>query len=565
MVMAVEDEVVGALKKSEKFRKSKKRKERINDKLAANHVYIVKDVGVDGDKSFEEETLTKMKSDNEGVERMKKKKKAAGDNKMGALMEDTNGITVEKAEKKKREREVQSNNIESHAVSQDTANDVSVDNRGYGNSTATEMLESKRKHEKKARTITDGLTCAEGIADFSVNETQASGVGNDNISRKQAKDSSKHPKPKNSKREVRFSNELKVFPESNVPEGGKDQNEVVELIRGKRFSKIEDERVKEAVFKYIETYNLGEEGLDMVLNCKSHPEVKDCWKEIVAAIPNRPYTSVYRRAQILFRRSENKKWSEEDKALILEHAKLNGNKWRSLANKLGRHASHVRDIWLNTDLQWRILEEKKSRHGMLRDNICCTAISNKLSTRCGPDCCWKWYSHLTSLMVAEGKWSDSDDYRLIGALYTLDATCIENVDWDNLVEHRSGELCLKRWKQMVLHIGNHRSKPFSEHVEVLAKRYCPSLIEDCVVGCFEMVGGLATTVEAPLASLRRGNGREWRSNHCRHSISQPVASHCGGTGSSSAWARVVAGLSWQNYRVPPRAPGYEPLANMCEP
>nr|GMD47524.1 RNA polymerase I termination factor-like [Ipomoea batatas] len=299
---------------------------------------------------------------------MKKKKKVAGDNKMGALMEDTNGITVEKAEKKKREREVQSNNIESHAVSQDTANDVSVDNRGYGNSTATEMLESKRKHEKKARTITDG--CAEGkmekvkrkkkknkkdkgeddqvsvgIADFSVNETQASGVGNDNISRKQAKDSSKHPKPKNSKREVRFSNELKVFPESNVPEGGNDQNEVVELIRGKRFSKIEDERVKEAVFKYIETYNLGEEGLDMVLNCKSHPEVKDCWKEIVAAIPNRPYTSVYRRAQILFRRSENKKWSEEDKALILEHAKLNGNKWRSLANKLGRHASHVRDIW----------------------------------------------------------------------------------------------------------------------------------------------------------------------------------------------------------------------------
>nr|GLL37903.1 cyclin-D-binding Myb-like transcription factor 1 [Ipomoea trifida] len=239
----------------------------------------------------------------------------------------------------------------------------------------------------------------------------------------------------------------------------------------------------------------------MVLNCKYHPEVKDCWKEIGAAIPNRPHKAVYSRAQILFRRSENKKWSKEEKALILEHVKLNGNEFKSLADKLGSHMTHVRDTWrriylpnikkgqwsqneyqilfdlVNTDLQWRILEEKKSRHGMLRDNICWTAISNKLSTRCGPDCCWKWYSHLTSPMVAEGKWSDSDDYRLIGALYTLDATCIENVDWDNLVEHRSGELCLKRWKQMVLHIGNHRSKPFSEHVEVLAKRYCPSLIE----------------------------------------------------------------------------------------
>nr|GLL37902.1 cyclin-D-binding Myb-like transcription factor 1 [Ipomoea trifida] len=420
--MAVEDEVVGALTKSEKSRKSKKRKERNNDILSANPVYIVKDVGVEGDKSILGETLTKMKSDSEGVERMKKKKKDAGDNKRRALMEDTNGIT-------------------------------------------------------------------------------ASGVGNDDINQKQVKDSSKDPKRKNSKKKVRFSNELKVFPKSNVPESGKGQNEVVELIRGKRFSKIEDERVKEAVFKYIEVYNLGNEGLDMVLNCRSHPEVKNCWKEIGAAIPYRPYPAVNRRAHILFRRSENQKWSEEEKALILEHVKLNGNVFKSLADRLGRHTFHVRETWrriclpnlkkgrwsqdeyqnlfdlVNTDLQLRIFEEKRSMHGMLRDNICWTAISNKLSTRSSPQCCLKWYYNLTSPMVAEGTWSDSDDYRLIGALYTLDATCIENVEWDNLLEHRAGELCLKRWKQMVIHIGNHWSKPFSEQVEVLAKRYCPSLIE----------------------------------------------------------------------------------------
>nr|GMC94457.1 DNA-binding protein REB1-like [Ipomoea batatas]GME19681.1 DNA-binding protein REB1-like [Ipomoea batatas] len=88
-----------------------------------------------------------------------------------------------------------------------------------------------------------------------------------------------------------------------------------------------------------------------------------------------------------------------------------------------------------------------------------------------------YFIYLKSPMVAEGIWYDSDDYRLIGALYNLDETCIENVDWDNLVEHRSGEICLKRWKRMVLHIGNHGNKPFSEQVEVLAQRYCPSLIE----------------------------------------------------------------------------------------
>nr|GMD03648.1 DNA-binding protein REB1-like [Ipomoea batatas] len=486
--MAAEDEVVA--------RKSKKRKERNNDMLVANPVHIVKDVGVEGDKSFEEENLMKKKSDNEGVERRKKKKKSTGDKKGGALMEDTSGITVEKAKKRKRKREVESNNNELHAASQDTANDFSVDNGGYVNSTATEIHKSKKKHKKKAGKISE-----DGSADFSVNETQASGVGNDNNSRNQVKDSSKDPKLKNSKKKVRFSNELEVFPESNVPESGNDENEEVELIRGKRFTKIEDEKIKEAIYKYIEVHHLGEEGLNMVLNSRSHPEVKNCWKEIGAAIPNRPHIAVYYRAQIIFRRAENPKWTEEEKALVLQHVKLHGNEWKSLAEELGRHRFHVKDTWrriklpkmktghwsqdeyqnlfdlVNTDLQVRVTEEKKSKHGMLRDNICWTAISDKLSTRNGPNCCLKWYKQLTSPMVAEGLWSDSDDYRLIGALYNLDETCKENVDWDNLVEHRSGEICLKRWMQMVLHIGNHGSKPFSEQVEVLAKRYCPSLIE----------------------------------------------------------------------------------------
>nr|GMC80587.1 DNA-binding protein REB1-like [Ipomoea batatas]GME02269.1 DNA-binding protein REB1-like [Ipomoea batatas] len=482
--MAGEDEVVA--------RKSKKRKERNNDMLA---IHIVKDVRVEGDKSSEEENLMKKKSDYEGVERMKKKRKNAGDNKGGALMEDSNGITVEKAKKRKRKREVESNNNELHTVSQDTANDVSVDNGGYVNSTATEI------HGEDDQDVAIGLACADGIADFSVNETQASGVRNDNISRNQVKNSSKDPKLKNSKKRVRFSNELEVFPESNVPESGNDQNQEVELIRGKRFSKIEDEKIKEAIYKYIEVRNLGEEGLDMVLNSKSHPELKNCWKEIGTAMPNRPYVAVYRRAQTIFRRSENRKWTEEEKALVLQYQKLHGNDWKSIAKELGKHRYHVKDTWrrirlpnmksgqwsqdeyqnlfnlVNTDLQLRIAEEKKSKHGMLRDNICWTAISDKLSTCYAPNCCLKWYNQLTSPMVAEGIWSDSDDYCLIGALYNLDETCIENVDWDNLVEHRSGEICLKRWKRMVLHIGNHGNKTFSEQVEVLAKRYCPSLIE----------------------------------------------------------------------------------------
>ncbi|GMH29999.1 hypothetical protein Nepgr_031842 [Nepenthes gracilis] len=53
----------------------------------------------------------------------------------------------------------------------------------------------------------------------------------------------------------------------------------------------------------------------------------------------------------------------------------------------------------------------------------------------------------------EGKWADADDYHLLIALFKLDASCEEDVDWDGLLEHRSGNVCRKRWSQMVLHIG----------------------------------------------------------------------------------------------------------------
>ncbi|XP_042490208.1 uncharacterized protein LOC122070156 isoform X2 [Macadamia integrifolia] len=80
-------------------------------------------------------------------------------------------------------------------------------------------------------------------------------------------------------------------------------------------------------------------------------------------------------------------------------------------------------------------------------------------------------------MVAEGLWQDADDFRLLIALYNLDASCVEDVDWDNLLDLRSGDVCRKRWDQMVSHIGKHGCNSFAEQVEVLSKRYCPELLE----------------------------------------------------------------------------------------
>ncbi|KAL2253956.1 RNA polymerase I termination factor [Sesamum indicum] len=312
---------------------------------------------------------------------------------------------------------------------------------------------------------------------------------------------SNDPTPNKSNKKVRFSGQDEVFPVPGDLDTNRGNYEEDDLVRGKRFTREEDEIVKEAVFKYIADHDLGDEGLDMVLNCKKHPQLKGCWKEIGSAIPYRPYTAIYYRAQVLFRRSESRKWTQEEYDEILKYQEEHGNQWRALADELGKHRWHVKDTWrrikltnrkkgnwsqgeyqelfdlVNTDLQSKVFEEKRSKHGMLRDNICWTAISDQLSTRPQATCCLKWYKQLTSPMVAEGIWADTDDYRLISALYSLDATCMEDVDWDNLVDNRSGEICRKRWNQMVLHIGKHGNKSFAEQVEVLAQRYCPHLLE----------------------------------------------------------------------------------------
>lgn len=307
--------------------------------------------------------------------------------------------------------------------------------------------------------------------------------------------------PNKSNKKVRFSGQVEVFPlpgDSNT-EKGSDEEE--NLVRGKRFTREEDEIVKEAVLKYIQERELGDEGLNMVLNCSKYPKLKGCWKEIGSAIPYRPYIAIYFRARILFLRSENRKWTQEEYDQILKYQEEHGNQWRALADELGKHTWHVKDTWrriklpnlkkgnwsqeeyqklfdlVNTDLQLKVSDEKRSKHGMLRDNICWTAISDELSTRSQATCCAKWYRQLTSSMIAEGVWADSDDYRLLSALYSLDATCMEDVDWDDLVDDRSGDLCRKRWNQMVLHIGHHGNKSFAEQVEVLAQRYCPHLLD----------------------------------------------------------------------------------------
>lgn len=317
---------------------------------------------------------------------------------------------------------------------------------------------------------------------------------------REEEESKKEKLAKEKTRKVRFADNVEVFPSPDGP-SKRNAKKTNQLVQGKRFSPEEDALIKEAVHRFVEDRGLGENGVSMVLHCKGHAETRNCWKEIGAALPWRPVVSVYHRAHTLFERSETRSWTEEEREIIRKFHEKHGADWKTLADVMGKHRVHVKDAWrriklrnmnkgpwnqeeyqtlfdlVNMDLQMRALEEKVSNHKIIRDNISWEAISQKLSTRNNSSCCSKWYDQLTSSMVAEGLWADADDYWLLNALVGLDACSMEEVDWDSLIEHRGGDVCRKRWGQMVKHIGEHGKRSFVEQVEILSERYCPNLVQ----------------------------------------------------------------------------------------
>ncbi|XP_071725890.1 uncharacterized protein [Rutidosis leptorrhynchoides] len=474
---------------TKKDKKSKKNKTKTDDLLYAGAGEGVLDVGGDllkekgHNHNKEKKTKSKSNEDGNGSENQHDK---------GDLVNDDGS---QKTEKKKRKR------------------DSSENKPGQDNEPAEEIdcdpkLEKKKK-KKKTDTEMDRTMDNEDGEDFKgkkktksvkSSKKQMVKVKSGEVNKKTVENkNTEKPKTKGKSKKVSFAGQVEVFPASES-ESEKQPTKQDDLVRGKRFTPEEDEIVKQAVLDYVTANGLGDDGLKKVLNCKSHAGMKKCWQEIGTCIPYRPHTAVYSRAHILFERSENRSWTPEEIELLKEYHKKHGNDWKKLADELGKHRFHVKDTWrrikfenlklgkwsqeeyqnlydlVNMDLQMKVNSEKKSKHGMLRDNIPWTAISEKLSTRSDSTCCTKWYNQLTSSLVVEKKWSDADDYRMIGALYELDAACVEDVDWDNLLEHRPGDICRKRWDQMVKYI-DHGSKPFAEQVDILAKRYSPDLAE----------------------------------------------------------------------------------------
>ncbi|XP_057441037.1 RNA polymerase I termination factor-like [Lotus japonicus] len=519
--------------------KKMKKKKKLSDKSKSKNSEFNSNEGEDNDRGKEMKKNKKKKSIEES--------KSEEEHNQLRSNEGEDGDQGKKMKKKKLSDKSKSKNSEfnSNDGGSSLASVEEGDAKACGDVTEVDDQSKKKKTKKKAKAGTDESTipAAHGekmkkkklsdkskskISEFnsnegdpslaSVEEGDAKACGDvtevdDQSKKKKTKKKAKagtdestipaaHGETSKPKR-VTFSDQVEVYGDQVEVCG--DQVEVCgddDLVRGKRFTPEEDEKIKEAVSDYIESHGLGDEGLKMILHCMSHPEVRGCWKEIGEALPHRPHQSVYYRAHIIYERDEARKWTPEELDFLLKAQDQHGSDWKLIAEALNKHRLHVKDTWrrirrtnantgrwsqdeyqrlfdlVNKDLCARAAEDcRKNKHGMLRDNVSWEAISDEFGSRASALCCMKWYQQLTSPMVADGIWSDTDDYRLVNALYALDACSMEEVDWDNLLEHRSGDVCRKRWHQMVRNIREYAGKSFAEQVEILSKRYRPDLVE----------------------------------------------------------------------------------------
>ncbi|URE25350.1 SANT [Musa troglodytarum] len=309
-----------------------------------------------------------------------------------------------------------------------------------------------------------------GSDDFEASDTKNKG--------RSTKDGSDTSALKKNKKKVSFSSEVEVFPAGN--ENLNNENTEKPLIQGKRFTPEEDEKIKEAIDEYVQAHQLGEEGKSVhtgrywcidawypITYRRLKEEEKQGEEEGIDSHGGREGRRKSRQWRKWWRKrrkhTRNRWWEEGSRmgALDMFHAK-HGADWKTLAAQIGKHRIHLKDCWrrikspnfrrgtwsqdeyqtlfdlVNLDLRMKAFEEKKTKHGMV-------------ST--------------TNITFGQSR------------LLKVDACCLEDVDWDNLLQHRSGEICRKRWGQMTRHIGGFKEKPFIEQVEVLSKRYCPEMIE----------------------------------------------------------------------------------------
>ncbi|WZY85506.1 hypothetical protein YC2023_031890 [Brassica napus] len=202
------------------------------------------------------------------------------------------------------------------------------------------------------------------------------------------------------RKNINFSDQVEDFYAEAKQSNEEDEDEQVDVVRGKWFTKEEDKLIKRSVIEWIK----------MV---------------IAIALPWRPYSRLYYCTRTLLEEVSKGVWSKDDLELVVEYQNKHGNDWRTLTDTMSKHMNHVKDAWrrirlaskkkghwmmeeyqnmvglVNKDPRMKAFKEKHSKHGMLRDNIVWMAISDPLETRDHAVSYTKWYDQFAEILRCE--------------------------------------------------------------------------------------------------------------------------------------------------------------------
>ncbi|XP_024373559.1 uncharacterized protein [Physcomitrium patens] len=275
----------------------------------------------------------------------------------------------------------------------------------------------------------------------------------------------------------------------------------------------EDGALKQAIFDYIQEQGwTREEGLKKILNSR-RSEAKGCWFVIRKCLPQRELKRLYTRARkILAPGTHLGKWTSEEIQALMELQSVHGNNWKKISAMIGRDSYSCRDKWritkwshTKTGLKagaWSAEEQQKlcalvlkslhvksqlakngqlkKDHRVIRDDINWEFISEKMEGRDRLSCMTQWYRKMASSLVTSGDWANGDDQLLLERLMEEFPLSEELVEWDSLLKHRSGDICKRRWEQMLRSLGRSSAvqhQHFLEKLENVTKTFAPHLLD----------------------------------------------------------------------------------------
>eukprot|EP00850_Spirogloea_muscicola_P016811 SM000139S00128 [mRNA] locus=s139:308636:312000:+ [translate_table: standard] len=272
-----------------------------------------------------------------------------------------------------------------------------------------------------------------------------------------------------------------------------------------RFSKEEDRTIVAAVLEYVRVHGWEEdEGIQRLLKPRTS-KMKGVWLELAKALPDRHVKRVYMRAlRLLDKRNYVGQWTAEEEDTLRRLYAEHGPKWSKLAGSFGRLPGALKDKWREIkngghqegkftaaevdklcDLVHEAVRSKSKAiqpqdievgGRQIRDDINWTWISKHFPGRTYNQCLRTWYYRIAPSMVLEGSWGPRDDQRLLESLLECGEDYDTEIQWDTLLDNRSGETCKKRWKQIKKHLPD-GYWTFEEQVEMACKRLAPELIQ----------------------------------------------------------------------------------------